>query len=143
MRSIKGLMTFALLVLTLTSCGGKDGASAAPTAPTPPPSAPSLGAVDPALLGTWSGSLDGSFGAGSFNMTLSSNGTMTTVNTGGSSNYCAISGEWGVASGQFTGRGSDCTGTIVTLTARSSGTTMSGTWTATSGRSGNFSVTKP
>jgi hypothetical protein len=94
------------------------------------------------LLGTWSESVDGSFGVGAFNMNLSSNGTMTTVNTGGSSNYCAVSGDWGVASGQFTGRGSDCTGTIVSFSARSSNTTMSGTWTATSGRSGTLSVTK-
>lgn len=141
MRSIRWRIIVALLAVTLTSCGGK-GTSSTPTAPTPLPSASSLGPVDPALVGTWHGSLDGSFGAGSFGMSLLSSGSMTTLNTGGSSNYCAVSGDWGVASSQFTARGPDCTGTIVTFTARSSGTTMTGTWTASSGRSGVFAVTK-
>ena len=149
MKSAKRFTCFALLVLSLTACGGK-GTSSTPTAPTPSPmpitsvpAGPSpLGAVDSALLGTWSGSLDGSFGVGSFNMTLSSNGSMTTMNTGGSSNYCAVSGSWGVASGQFTGRGDDCTRTVITFFAPSSGATMTGTWTASSGRSGTFTITK-
>ena len=131
----------ALLALTLISCGGK-GTSSTPTAPTPPPSAPSLGSVDLALAGTWNGSLDGSFGAGSFSMTLAPSGSMATLNTGGSTNYCAVSGNWGVASSQFTARGPDCTGTIVTFTAPSSATNMIGTWTASSGRAGSFAVTK-
>jgi predicted small lipoprotein YifL len=149
MKSAKRFMSFALLMVSLTSCGGK-GTSATPTAPTPAPIAtapvpapPSpLGVVDSALLGTWSGSLDGSFGVGFFNMTLSSNGTMLTMNTGGSSNYCPVFGNWGVASGQFNGRGDDCTGTVVTFFAPSSATTMTGTWTASSGRSGTFTITK-
>lgn len=68
---------------------------------------------------------------------------MTTLNTGGSSSYCAITGgSWGVDTGQFTARGSDCTGTVVTLKAPSSNTRLSGTWTATSGRSGTFDLTR-
>jgi hypothetical protein len=67
---------------------------------------------------------------------------MGTTNTGGSSNYCVVSGDWGVAAGQFTARGSDCTGTIVTFSAPSSPTRLSGTWSATSGRSGTFAITK-
>ena len=148
MKSAKRFMSFALLMLSVTSCGGK-GTSSTPTAPTSAPITvtvpalpPPLGAVDSALVGTWSGSLDGSFGVGFFNMTLSPDATMLTMNTGGSSNYCAMFGNWGVASGQFSGRGDDCTRTVVTFVAPSSGTTMTGTWTASSGRSGTFTITK-
>jgi hypothetical protein len=139
--SIKALSAVVALALTLGSCGGK-GTSSTPTAPTPPPGTSSLGPVDPALVGTWNGGLDGSFGVGSFSMSLASTGVMATTNTGGSSNYCAMSGNWGVTSGQFTARGSDCTGTVVTFTSPSAGTAMSGTWSASSGRSGTFNVTK-
>lgn len=131
----------ALVIVTVAGCGGKS----TPTAPTPTAaSAPmqSVGAVDPALVGTWSGSLEGSFGPGSFTMTLGATGNVSTMNTGGSSNYCAISGQWGVDVGQFTARGADCTGTVVTLRAPSSNTRLAGTWTATSGRSGTFDVMK-
>ena len=140
MRATNRLITVALVGLTLTSCGGK-GTNATPTTPTAS-TPPAIGPVDPALVGTWNGSLDGSFGAGSFSMILSSSASITTVNTGGSSNYCAVSGDWGVAAGQFTARGRDCTSTVVTFTAPASPTTMSGTWTASSGRSGAFAVTK-
>ena len=46
---------------------------------------PSVGSVDPALVGTWSRNLEGSFGLGYFTMTLAPTGTVATVNTGGSS----------------------------------------------------------
>jgi len=75
-------------------------------------------------------------------MILGATGALTTVNTGGASAYCAISGEWGVDAGRFTARGADCTGTIVTLTAPAVNTRLSGTWSATSGRSGTFDVTR-
>lgn len=94
------------------------------------------------MVGVWNGSLDGSFGVGSFAMTLAANGSVATVNTGGSSNYCAVNGDWGVSSGQFTARGPDCSGTIVTFAAPLSTTRLSGTWTASSGRNGTFAVTK-
>jgi uncharacterized membrane protein YfcA len=133
------IVVTALAVAMLQGCGKSTPST--PTAPTPTP-LPSLGSVEPALVGTWSGTLEGSFGPGTFTMTLASTGSVTTVNTGGSSNYCAVSGDWGVAAGQFTGRGSDCTGTIVTFSAPSSSTRLAGTWSATSGRSGTFAVTK-
>lgn len=136
------LARIALAVVMLEGCGGKSAPST-PTAPTPTPApTPSVGAPDPALAGTWNGSLEGSFGPGSFSMTLTATGSVTTVNTGGSSNYCAISGDWGVGASQFTARGSDCTGTVVTFRAPSSNTRLTGTWSATSGRSGTFDVTK-
>jgi hypothetical protein len=47
-----------------------------------------------------------------------------------------------IASGQFTARGADGTGTIVTFSAPSSATRLLGTWSATSGRTGTFALTK-
>jgi len=134
------LAGLALAAIMLDGCGGKGTPSTpTPITPTPPPS---VGAVDPALVGTWNGSVEGSFGPGTLAMTLAATGALTTVNTGGSSNYCAIGGDWGVDAGQFTARGSDCTGTVVTFRAPSSTTRLTGTWTATSGRSGTFDVTR-
>ena len=131
----------ALALLMLEACGGKSAPTAPTATPTPPPMQ-SIGTVDLALVGSWNGTVDGSFGFGTFTMILTATGAMNTVNTGGSSNYCAITGDWGVDAGQFGARGSDCSGTIVTLRAPSSNTRMSGTWSATSGRSGTFDVTR-
>jgi hypothetical protein len=140
MRSAaRSIAVTALAMVMLHACG--KSTPTAPTAVTPAP-VPPVGSVDPALVGTWSGNLEGSFGPGAFTMTLAPAGTVTTVNTGGSSNYCAVSGDWGVAAGQFTARGSDCTGTVVTFSAPSSPTRLSGTWSASSGRSGTFAITK-
>ena len=68
-------------------------------------------------------------------MSLLANGS---IETSGSGNYCAVRGSWGVTSGQFGASGPDCTGTIVTFSAPVSGTTLSGTWSASSGRTGTF-----
>jgi hypothetical protein len=135
----RSIAVTALATVMLYACG--QSTPSAPTGVTPAP-VPPIGSVDPALVGAWSGNLEGSFGPGAFTMTLTPTGSMTTVNTGGSSNYCAVSGDWGVAAGQFTARGSDCTGTIVTFSAPASPTRLSGTWSATSGRSGTFAITK-
>lgn len=140
MRSAARFIAITALATVMVNACGKRTPSA-PTAVTPAPFLP-VGSVSPALVGTWSGNLEGSFGPGAFTMTLAPTGTVSTVNTGGSSNYCAVSGDWGVAAGQFTARGSDCTGTIVTFSAPSSPTRLSGTWHATSGRSGTFAITK-
>ena len=144
MRSApRAIAVSALAIAMLLGCGRSTPGT--PTAPTPAPTPaplPPVGSVDPELVGTWSGDLEGSFGPGTFSMTLTSTGSMATRNTGGSSNYCAVSGDWGVAAGQFTARGSDCTGTIVTFSAPSTPTRLSATWSATSGRSGTFVLTK-
>lgn len=125
----------ALCVLVfLPACGG---AGRGVTGPSPP--AANFGPVDPALVGDWNGTLDGSFGTGVFSMTLLADGS---IQTSGSGNYCSFRGSWGVMAGQFTTGGPDCTGTIVTLTAPASSSAMSGTWSASSGRSGTFACTK-
>jgi hypothetical protein len=130
-----GLIVVLSLPLVLAACGG--GSPGSVTGPTPP--AQTFGPIDPVLVGNWSGTLDGSFGPGSFTMTLLADGS---VRTSGSGNYCAFTGSWGVTAGQFTTGGPDCTGTVVTLTAPVSGTTLSGTWSASSGRSGTFTCAK-
>jgi hypothetical protein len=119
----------------LAACGGNT--PTAPTASPPPPA--SQGLVDPALVGTWSGTVDGSFGPGTFTMTLDGVGAMS---ASGSGNYCSSTGDWGVAGGQFTVRARDCTGTILSFRAPASSTRLSGTWEASSGRGGTFDCTK-
>lgn len=121
---------------TLAACGG-NGSPTAPTTANPPPASP--GPADPALVGTWSGTVDGSFGPGTFTMTLGGTGSMS---ASGSGNYCSSTGDWGVAGGQFTVRARDCTGTILSFRAPASTTRLSGTWEASSGRAGTFDCTK-
>ena len=130
MRSAAACVAASALAITmLEGCGGKStpGSPTAPTAAANPIPPPSVGAVDSALVGTWNGSVDGSFGYATLSIILGATGALTTVNTGGASAYCAISGEWGVDAGRFTARGADCTGTIVTLTAPATNTRLSGT----------------
>ena len=119
----------------MAACGG--GSPGSVTGPTPPVS--TFGPIDPALVGNWSGTLEGSFGPGSFLMTLEASGS---IRTSGSGSYCGFTGTWGVTTGQFRAGGPDCTGTVVTFTAPASSTTMSGLWSASSGRSGTFTCTK-
>lgn len=129
-----GVAVLLLLVIVLAACGSTTGPVTSPS-----PTTPSLGAIDSALVGRWSGTVDGSFGPGTFAMTLAADGS---IQTAGSGNYCAFTGRWGVTSGQLTASGPDCTGTIVTLTAPVSSTVLSGVWTASSGRSGTFACSK-
>jgi hypothetical protein len=124
------------LATMLEACGGRSSPST-PTAPSPP--AASRGPVDPALVGTWSGTVDGSFGSGTFTMSLDEAGSMS---ASGSGNYCSSSGGWGVSAGQFTVTARDCTGTILTFRAPASTTRLVGTWEASSGRGGTFDCTK-
>ena len=124
----------ACLILLQVACGG---GSSSPAAPSPPP--PSLGVKDPALVGMWTGTVDGSFGPEELYVQLTADGTSQFA---GSGRYCRADGEWGVSGTEFTTRGTDCTGTIVTMVAPASGTKLTGTWRASSGRSGTFSVTK-
>ena len=129
------------LILLQAACGGGAGGPAAPSqAPPAAGQGPiSLGPIDPALVGTWKGTLDGSFGPSEMVMHLHADGSAP---FGGTGQYCAVDGTWGVSGTDFSARGHDCTGTRVTLVAPASSTNLTGTWSATSGRSGTFSVTK-
>ena len=133
----------ACLILVQVACGGGGGPAgpAPPTAasPLPTPTPVPLGPIDPALVGTWTGSLDGSYGPAVLTMELRADGTAYFQGTG---QYCRVNGGWGVSGTEFSSRGRDCTGTEVTAVAPASSTTMAGTWSASSGRQGVFSVTK-
>jgi hypothetical protein len=133
-RKIVVIVALSLPVILLAACGGSHAPVTGPS-----PTAPAFGPIDPALVGNWSGSVDGSFGPGTFSMTLAADGS---IRTSGSGNYCAFTGSWGVTSGQFKASGPDCTGTIVTLLAPVSSPALSGVWTASSGRTGTFACTK-
>jgi hypothetical protein len=128
------------LILLQAACGGAGG-PAAPTAasPVPSPTPTALGPIAPALVGTWTGTLSGSFGPGDLVMNLNADGTMWFEGTG---RYCRVDGSWGVSGTQFSASGGDCTGTVVTKVAPASSANLTGTWSASSGRSGTFSVTK-
>lgn len=136
-RALVGVLT-CLVAGALANCGGSDASVTGPTGG-PPTVSPPVGVVDLDLVGNWSGTLDGSFGPGTFTMRLSTSGA---VGTEGSGSYCPVTGDWGVSEGQFTLRGSDCSGTIVTFKAPVSSTRLAGSWTASSGRSGTFECTK-
>jgi hypothetical protein len=137
-RSPRGaalLVTLSLSLIVMAACGGDSTGSL--TGPSPPAS--TFGPADPALLGNWSGTVDGSFGPGALAMTLLADGS---IRTSGSGSYCGFTGNWGVTSGQFRAGGPDCTGTVVTFMAPVSTTALSGTWSASSGRSGTFTCTR-
>jgi hypothetical protein len=83
--------------------------------------------------------MDGSFGAAEMTLRLRAGGETLFEGTG---RYCQAGGNWGVTGTEFRARGSDCTGTVITLVAPASTTRLTGTWDASSGRVGTFSVTK-
>lgn len=130
------------LILLEAACGG--GGSAGPTAasptPSPSPSPVVLGAIDPALVGTWTGSMCcAPFGASTTTLTLNADGTTWFE---GSGRYCRAHGRWGVSGREFTAIGGDCTGTNITLIAPVSSATLAGNYSTSGGVGGTFSVTK-
>jgi hypothetical protein len=131
------------LVSLQAGCGGGGGA-AVPTAaatPVPSPTPAPLGAVDPALVGSWAGSLSGSYGPADMTLLLNADGTAEFE--GSHPPYCRVRGDWGVSGTQFAVRGIDCTASRLTLAAPVSSTTLTGTWSANNGAAaGEFSVTK-
>jgi len=123
--------------------GGSNVSTPAPTSvpstPAPPDPAPTEYSIDPALVGTCIGTLDGNFGPARFTMTLASSGTVRTDNSG---SYCGFTGTWYMDDGLFDAQGRDCTGTLVLFGASVSGSTLSGAWGAENGRYGTFTCTK-
>ena len=104
------------------------------------PGEPDPGISGP-LVGTWTGNVNGTFGAGSLTMPLNADSTMSLASD--NADYCAVTGTWTVAAAVFTASGRDCAGNLITLTG--SGTRnvrLRGTWNASSGASGSFDVTR-
>jgi len=140
MKNISAAVAAASLILLQAACGG--GGAAAPTqTPQAPPSATPapLGPVDPALVGRWTGTVNGTLGAESMTLVLNSDSTAPFE---GSGRYCAVNGNWGVTGTEVTVTGRDCTSTLVTLVAPLSATILDGQWTASSGAHGTFKVSK-
>lgn len=100
-----------------------------------------VGVIDPALVGTWVGTVDGSFGEADMTMVLESNGDMSAE--GSTTLYCPMEAKWEVLSGKFKATGKDkCDGTSVTFDAPYSKTKLDGSWSAGSGNSGTFIAVK-
>jgi hypothetical protein len=140
MKKISAAVAAASLILLQAACGG--GGAAAPTQAQPPQASPTpapLGPVDPALVGRWTGTVNGTLGAESMTLVLNSDSTAPFE---GSGRYCAVNGNWGVAGTEVTVTGRDCTSTLVTLVAPLSATILDGQWTASSGAHGTFKVSK-
>jgi len=99
------------------------------------------------LAGTWKGNLDqtsgpNSYGAARITFVLRADSTFTAESD--NPLYCSlINTRWTVSpQKQFTATGVDCTGTGITLVAGVAPLRLNGTWTATSGRAGTFTVGK-
>ena len=132
---VRVAVMLASTFVTLSGCGGS-GATA-----------PAERTVDTSTpVGTWIGSLDGGEGANSYGpseltMTLKADSTLTVKTT--NPKYCALGITiWRVTGGNFTASGRDCDNVVVTFAAPVTALRLTGTWTASSGRAGGFSVAK-
>jgi len=126
-------------VVALAACGGT-------TSPDDDKIGPPLPDTT-TLVGTWKGNLDGgsapnSYGPARITIVLRADSTFTAVSD--NPLYCSlINTRWTVSpQKQFTATGVDCTGTGITLVAGVAPLRLNGTWTATSGRAGTFTVGK-
>lgn len=137
MKTIQIVRVHFVCILALTifiRCSNSD------SSPDPPDQEPK-GIVDPDLVGTWAGTVKGSFGEADMTMILGSNGAMSAE--GSTSLYCPMEANWEVLSGKFKAKGNDkCDGTSVAFEAPYSKTKLSGKWSAGSGNSGSFSAEK-
>lgn len=129
-------LTLASTVVALWGCGGTGATASVETRP-----------VDTStLVGTWNGSLDGgeganSYGPSAFTMTLKADSTFT--GKADNPKYCDLMNtRWGVSGVTFTASGRDCDGVTVAFAAPVSPLRLTGTWTASSGRAGGFTLAK-
>ena len=99
------------------------------------------GIIDPVLVGTWVGTVDGSFGSADMTMILDNDGTVSAEGT--IALNCSINGKWEVLGNEFKINGNDdCDGTAITLNAPYSKLRLAGNWNASNGNNGTFSVVK-
>ena len=131
-------LAIAILVaplLGLSACRGSTGPGEKQTDPP----------IDTStLIGTWTGNVDGGSGANSYGsgrLTLVLRADSTFTSTSDNPLYCSLNNTaWTVSSGNFSANGRDCTGTSVTFNAPVAPLRLNGTWTASSGRKGTFTV---
>lgn len=98
--------------------------------------------IEPKLVGIWNGTLGGTSGSANVVFTLESDGAISAETD--SDILCSFSGSWWVADGKFEASGEDiCDGTSINLRGdNATGIKISGSWTASSGNSGTFSMNK-
>jgi len=140
-RRLGRVLAAAALALThvaLVACGGTTSPDDGPGPPLPDTTT---------LVGTWKGNLDqtsgpNSYGTARITFVLRADSTFTAVSD--NPLYCSlINTRWTVSpEKQFTATGVDCTGTGITLRAGVAALRLNGTWTATSGRAGTWTVGK-
>lgn len=96
---------------------------------------------DPTLVGIWTSTIDGGLGEATIVIDLKGDGAMS--GEGADSPYCPMTATWEVLGSSFIAAGKDdCDGTSVSFTAPYSKTQLKGTWNASSGNDGTFSVRK-
>ena len=133
-KTLKSYLACLMVFLLIISCSKSNDTEEQPN---PQPE----GVIDPALVGTWVGTVNGSFGEADMTMELESNGDMSAE--GSTSLYCPMEAKWEVRANRFKASGNDkCDGTSVTFDAPYSKTKLSGSWSAGSGNSGTFSAEK-
>ena len=140
-RRLGRVLAAATLVLphvALAACGGTTSPDGDTVEPRPDITT---------LVGTWKGNLDqtsgpNSYGTARITIVLRADSTFTADSD--NPLYCSlINTRWTVSpEKQFTATGRDCTGTGITLVAGVAPLRLNGTWTATSGRAGTFTVGK-
>ncbi len=94
------------------------------------------------LVGTWTGTVSGTLGSANTTIVLAEDGTITAETD--SDILCPFEGDWSIISGtNFRATANDeCDDTSITLSAPASATILSGTWSASSGNNGSFSIRK-
>jgi len=119
----------------LSGCGGSGSTDASPSKP-----------VDTSTLaGTWAGSVNGDGAPGSYGYSttlseLRADSTLTI--TAASQLYGSVTGVWTVGAGKWVSTGRDRDDVRITFTAPLSSVTLTGTWTASSGKTGTFTMAK-
>ena len=117
--------------LAMVACGGSD----APTVSVSPIADTST------AVGTWKGSVNGSiYGFSLITAILNADSTMSLVAE--NPLYCKVNGTWTVSGGQYGSTGRDCDGVIVTSVAPFDKLRLTGTWSASSGKTGTFTMAK-
>lgn len=136
-RSTARSLAFCLSTAMVAACGG-----GAPSGVIDTPR------VDPSLVGTWKGVINGDGSANSYgnmNATIVFRADSTMTVQGDNPRYCPLNNAtWSVSETRFTAAGRDCDNILVNFTAQVPTTTprLAGTWTASSGRAGTFSLAK-
>lgn len=122
-------------VFALSGCGGSSSTDASPAKP-----------VDTSTLaGMWAGSVNGDGAPGNYGYSttlteLRADSTLTL--TAASQLYGSVSGVWTVGAGKWGATGRDRDNVLITFTAPLSSITLAGTWTASSGKTGTFTMAK-